>query len=353
MTSLRKDIEERFSPIFIVGTSRSGTTMVNRALGNHSDILGMNELHFFGTIWDPFRPATVLSREKWRLMAAGLLARVRRGIWGGEADEKDLGDAELTLSEIVEKDMTQVFLFACILQKEADGADKRYVTEQTPSNIFYAPKLLELYRNARILHLVRDPRAVLFSQKNRWRQKWLGASHIPMSNAFRVFVNYHPITMTKIWEKAFEIGKSLDAHPRYRRVRYEDLVANPEREIDGICGFLGIPFEEKMLDVPQVGSSHARHNGEKRGISPDGVNRWQDRLPKNDAAICEFMAGDKMREFGYEPIFDNVSYNSLIAPALWYPFHIMGVALANPRRAIARLKAFLSITPKESNNEKK
>ena len=37
--------------IFIVGSSRSGTTMMGRILGNHSDVFTFKELHFFGTIW--------------------------------------------------------------------------------------------------------------------------------------------------------------------------------------------------------------------------------------------------------------------------------------------------------------
>ena len=37
--------------IFIVGSSRSGTTMMGRILGNHSEIFTFKELHFFGTIW--------------------------------------------------------------------------------------------------------------------------------------------------------------------------------------------------------------------------------------------------------------------------------------------------------------
>ena len=37
--------------IFIVGSSRSGTTMMGRMLGNHSEIFTCKELHFFGTIW--------------------------------------------------------------------------------------------------------------------------------------------------------------------------------------------------------------------------------------------------------------------------------------------------------------
>ena len=37
--------------IFVVGSSRSGTTMMGRILSNHSDVFTFKELHFFGTIW--------------------------------------------------------------------------------------------------------------------------------------------------------------------------------------------------------------------------------------------------------------------------------------------------------------
>ena len=37
--------------IFIVGSSRSGTTMMGRILANHKDIFTFKELHFFGTMW--------------------------------------------------------------------------------------------------------------------------------------------------------------------------------------------------------------------------------------------------------------------------------------------------------------
>ena len=36
--------------VFIVGASRSGTTMLNRILGNHRAVAGLNELHYFGEL---------------------------------------------------------------------------------------------------------------------------------------------------------------------------------------------------------------------------------------------------------------------------------------------------------------
>ena len=39
--------------VFVVGNSRSGTTMMGRILGNHPDVYTFGELHFFGQLWSP------------------------------------------------------------------------------------------------------------------------------------------------------------------------------------------------------------------------------------------------------------------------------------------------------------
>ena len=97
-------------------------------------------------------------------------------------------------------------IFKYTLQTEAEEKGKRYVVEQTPRNIFYISKLLKFYPQAKILHMIRDPRAVLFSQKNRWRRRGLG-SNTPLYNTIRVFVNYHSYTVTNLWKKSDEIGQ--------------------------------------------------------------------------------------------------------------------------------------------------
>ncbi len=38
--------------VFVAGASRSGTTMLNRILGQHPSICAMNELHYFGDLFD-------------------------------------------------------------------------------------------------------------------------------------------------------------------------------------------------------------------------------------------------------------------------------------------------------------
>jgi len=319
-----------FRPIFIVGTSRSGTTMMNRVLGGHPMVLGMNELHFFGDLWDPSGSSRPLSPGDALLMASVLLARVRKGVWGGAPDERDVAGAQACLSD-APGPFTPGRVFSVVMAREAAAAGAEYVTEQTPRNIIYAHRLLKLYPEARIVHMIRDPRAVLFSQKNRWRQKWLGAGHIPLRNTVRVFVNYHPYTLTRLWEKSVRIGRSLAGHPGYRAVSFEDLLDDPKKVVGGLCDFLRIPFDERMLDVPQVGSSNKVHREDVRGIARDVADGWRGKLPKGDIAVCEMAVAGMMRELGYEPLFQRPPLLPALGPLLKLPFHLAGTLVMNPR----------------------
>ena len=71
--------------IFIVGASRSGTTMLNRVLGNHSQIAALNELHYFGDLWQPGLGHTSLPKNELKRIASTLLHRHNHGIWGRDS----------------------------------------------------------------------------------------------------------------------------------------------------------------------------------------------------------------------------------------------------------------------------
>ena len=331
-----------FRPIFIVGASRSGTTMLNRVLGNHSAVLGLNELHFFGTMWDPYSQPRVLSTEEAIRIGAYLLARIRRGVWGGEADKQDIADAQKLLMAKDNSQWTAPLVFEHVLQEEARINGATHVTEQTGRNLFYAHKLLELYPDARVIHLVRDPRAILFSQKNRWRKNRLGTK-VPLTNVLRVFVNYHPFTITKLWKKSAEIAQTLDTNSRYLRLFYENLVSKPDESVRALCQFLGLEFETNMLSVPQVGSSIKAHNMEKLGLSAEFANQWRGRLPRSDIAVCEFLAKDAMHQFGYDFYLKHPHYLSMLGPLIKFPFHAFGAILINPKTVLLYMRSIIRL----------
>jgi hypothetical protein len=326
--------------VFVTGASRSGTTMLSRVLGNHSQVLGLNELHYFGDLWDlRMEPVAAPVLER---LAASVFARQARGIWGEGPTDLDQRRAARMVAGLESSEQTGAGVFAAVLGELVTDAGKRIACEQTPRNIFYARRLLEIYPGARVVHLVRDPRAVLASQKNRWRRKYLGGANIPISEVIRVWVNYHPVTMSRLWVKANQAALDLVGHPRFLLLRFEDLVANPEQEVRRLCGFLGIAFDPVMLEVPQIGSSNRPNQEARKGIAKDVLDRWERVLGKGEIALCERIARPLMERFSYAARSRGSALDpALIPPLLSYPLHAAGVIMANPRRVWIQLNALV------------
>jgi hypothetical protein len=87
---------------------------------------------------------------------------------------------------------------------------------------------------------------------------------------------------------------------RYLLVRFEDLIARPEVELQRVCAFLGIPFTQALLDARRTGSSYSdeRHSGE--GFDPGAADRWRRHISPAAARFLEGALGAEMARFGYE-----------------------------------------------------
>ena len=328
--------------IFVTGASRSGTTMLARMLGSHAAIRTFDELHYFGALWDPQGAPVPLPVNELARLAAILVARHRRGLWCGTPSAEERSWAETLVAALPAEDGNAAGLFAAVMRTLAADDGKTTGCEQTPRNIFYAKRLLELYPSARIVHIVRDPRAVLASQKNRWKLRQMGAEHLPRSEMLRNWVNYHPYTMSKLWAKATQEAHNLSGHPRVLVIRFEDLAAEPEARMRTMCEFLGIDYEPAMLDVPRWGSSNVKHSSESKGVAKEVVGKWRESLTTAEALICEPTTRQMMAAFDYAPEFlDRPGFAATLPSWLLYPLHAAGVVALNPGRAWVQVRALL------------
>jgi hypothetical protein len=138
-----------------------------------------------------------------------------------------------------------------LLQRELAASGKSIIADKTPNNVFIVDRLRECWPDARFIYLLRHPGAIA-----RSRQAYKG-------------------------EQADEDDKNADLIRRYcealqaaretydgHTVRYEDLTADPERELRGICSFLGIPFEPGMLEYGQF--DHGRYKS--------GLGDWNEKI---------------------------------------------------------------------------
>jgi hypothetical protein len=308
--------------------------MFNRSLGKHPDILALNELHFVGKEWRAGQDEQWTEDEA-QCYAAKLISVARRSIWNAKPTDKEKLEAQAILAGVEVRQRTSpLFIYGEVLSFLLRKAGKKLVTDQTPMSILHVKAILEEFPNAKVIQLLRDPRAVVLSQKNRWRQRKLGARETPLKNALRVYANYHPFTATKLWISAYKKGKAVASNPRYMCVHFEELVEAPRLQLEKVCRFLGIQFDPVMLDVPQVGSSNFEHREDTIGISPAVIDAWRTRLSGAELWICEAVASSSMREAGYTPTEVRLPLLGLTKQILLYPLHVFGVLAMNPRLAV-------------------
>jgi omega-hydroxy-beta-dihydromenaquinone-9 sulfotransferase len=327
--------------LFIVGPSRSGTSLLCNIFGKHSQVVGMNELHLLGDMCSASTLNQTIDESTALTMLARLKARQLRTIWNDQIEPADMEFARRLLSSDG-MSLTPASVFRRFAANVAAEQGKRMVVEQTPRNVMYLSQILEAFPEAKVVAMIRDPRAVLNSQRSRWQMRFLGAPNVPFTEALRVFVNYHAITMSKLWLKAVGMAEQFSSHPRVHLVTYEDLISTPQLTLEGLCNFLNIAFEEKMLTVGRIGSSSHRNDDQNAGISNKSVDTWQKDLPRGDREICEYLTGTVAARYGYAcPSATLLSLSSLSHMAR-FPLHVVGMLVANPFRVWIMTKAFFA-----------
>lgn len=327
--------------VFVTGASRSGTTMLARILGNHSQIHTLRELHYFGDCYDPAQRSP-LGETKLEQLAATILARQDRNVWGSGPTVDERRRARKIVDSLNPKERNGYGVFSACLADLAVEHGKCVICEQTPRNIFYARKILDNLPGALIVHLVRDPRAVIASQKNRWKRRAQGARHVPLSESVRNRVNYHPFTMARLWADANRTALGLERNPRVMIVRFEDLVGDTAAQVERICNFVAVEFEPLMTRVPRWGSSNVVQDDKPAELSMDVLDAWKHVLTSGEEAVVEHQLRDLMSVFSYDPRADGAhEHLSMIRYGLTYPLHLAGAAIVNPRRMLIQAKAML------------
>jgi len=287
--------------IFIVGNSRSGTTMLGRVFGNHTLVHTFGELHFFEML---VNAETVSNRLPWpEERRIALLERLLTTSRVGFFTKVVQGQYRETAVSILKatKGEDPVSAYKAFLYFETTRNSKVIPCEQTPRYLFFIKEILQAFPEAFFINIIRDPRDVLLSQKNKWRRRFLGAKNIPMIEAFRAWANYHPYTVSQLWLSAVRTAKRFEHTPRFISIQFETLLNQPKSTVQSLCEFTGLVFESEMINVPQVGSSTGFDEPVKKGIDRKHIGKWRKGgLSLFETAICQHITAEEMALFNYE-----------------------------------------------------
>jgi tetratricopeptide (TPR) repeat protein len=198
-----------FTPVFIVGMHRSGTTLLEHLLAGHGDVSPGGELQDF--------PAQL------RLAA----------------DHHSASEVDLRIIEA-----SNQFDFAAIGKGYLDNVEwrsngRRFVTDKLASNFLNLGFILRALPHAKILHMSRDPMETCFSNlREPFSQSACRYSYdqVELAGYYRQYY-----ALMRHWRKRFP-GRIHD-------VTYTSLATDPAAELKRVTSYLGIEFQASMLDT--------------------------------------------------------------------------------------------------------
>lgn len=172
------------------------------------------------------------------------------------------------------------------------NAGKLIAGNRSPNDIAYVPDMAKagvFESDIKIIHLVRDPRDVYLSTL---RLGWIPPAQL-QSELPSTWASTN-LMLSRL------LRKNLD---RYLCVRYEDLIAHPERQVRRITDFLGVPFQPKMLEARTRSGLYPdqpHHANVGREFLPGRIAAFRRELPASVAADIADRAFEAIRFFGYE-----------------------------------------------------
>jgi len=234
--------------IFIGGAPRSGTTLLQNMLDSHPDVLGGPEfLHIPDIIQLRSKLHTSLSRE-WITLITSY----------DEVDDQ--------IRSLIEN-----FLFPF-----ARRHNVKILSEKTPENILVFPEVTELFPDARLIQVVRDPRAIVASMLEvaaRARKK--GLQPAPFTKNMEAAIR----RVKECYSSGFKAANNNSGN--VLTVTYEALVKQPEAETKRICEFLQINWDPAML------TPGAKNHIGEQAITVKSNELWYDAKTYNRDPFTE------------------------------------------------------------------
>lgn len=288
------------SPVFIIGGSRTGSTMLQTILSTSPEICLTDELQFRSPPWIHRDFVSDIKTHVGPLDKAGALDRLMELFYSGIpvgwfwSESERLLDRDMLLEELSDRPLDTRTIFHAILVVRARIKNKTRIGAKFPVHYSYASQLLDWYPNCRLIHTTRNPKAVYASQA----AKYLKPEQSRAAQAFMRFKQFVHINIQISWTA--RVHRKLQKLPNYRLVRYEDLVLQPESEISQLCEFLEIEFQPEMLRPKQFGSSFEGIGNNNKGIERSSLDRWRTTISRPTAKIIDLLHRRAYRLFGYE-----------------------------------------------------
>lgn len=251
------------APIFVVGSPRSGTTLLRLILDAHPRISCGEETHFL-------RDLESIVGRNWALVSTYGIERA----WWLERIRRLYGDFQ---AEVLAR------------------TGKARWAEKDPTYTLHLPFIEELFPDAVYVHLLRDGHDVVASFRDRWGYR-------SAARAARTE-----------WARYVEAARALGARlppERFLELRYEELVTEPEQQGRRLFEFLGEAWDPAVLAFDaaehRATERYRWFTARRRAAGGDSATIYRSRVGAGGGSLDPFLrtllrrrSGALLRELGY------------------------------------------------------
>jgi hypothetical protein len=275
-------------PFFVIGAARSGNTLLRALLVGHTAISIPPESYVLGGIarmWDR------VCYRNW-----DDLVRFVVGEFENHSDfhtwEIDLGPARESLRGVEPARRSAARIVDEVYRRytEVKFPGATMWGDKTPLNTERVFLIDRVFPGAKYIHMLRDGRDAVSSAV---KVGLFGGGVESACGKWLLRVR-----------NARDLGRRV-AGGRFVELRYEDLVSDPRASVEKVCGFLGVPFEEQMMEhdraFDKMGDTTRLDHHAKVGqpVTTDSIGKWKERLSADQVVTVEKLLGDELVRTGY------------------------------------------------------
>lgn len=278
--------KETYKPFFIIGSGRSGTTLLREILNRHSKIVIPPESYVLPKIY------------KKHFIYNGLpwvdYVKIITGEFAGH-NEFYTWDINLSksLPEISSIDSNKYSLRTVIdavykSYSKSVGKENSFWGDKTIQNTLYIDYLDKIFDKPKYVHVVRDGRDVVASfLKSKLQPDLLKAAN-RWNSTIDYLMKYSKKNSSRILE-----------------VKYENLVSDPEKEMRKICKFLNFSFENAMLlqDVKSKKPADINYEHHQNIVNPiniQSIGKWKSYFSASEKEEIHKLLGKNLMKLGYK-----------------------------------------------------
>ena len=284
-------VDKKF--LFITCGSRGGAALIGAMLNAHSEIaFSTDQIKFFAFVKERF-PEINKSNLNKVLEEFKLRLDIRFDI---------KFDTNMCLSLIKEDYSLENLYISFLLTTYKMDQGSNFFGECENMSWKNIPFFISKVPNSKSFSIIRDPRDVLFSFKN--------STFATCSDYLINVFNTKGLMQSSL--KYIKLFKE-----KFYTIKFENLKADPKKEIKEICKYINVDFEHKMLNdkywkilsgegwIKWKNKKVSSFNNREKIHNP--VGRWRGKIDKVDHFIVEWILKKEMIKFGYKLEFEGYS----------------------------------------------